>query len=46
MPTDKEILGFGNEWYQPALENAFQVCLPSGKNISLSVDYFIGDGAT
>lgn len=42
MPTKEEILGFGNQWYQPALENAMQINLPSGKSISLvTAPYFL-----
>jgi len=42
MPTEEKILGFGNQWYQPALENAMQVKLPSGKSISLvTAPYFL-----
>ena len=32
MPTEEKILGFGNQWYQPALENAMQINLPSGES--------------
>ena len=35
MPTKREILGFGNEWYQPALEAAETNKLPSGKLIRM-----------
>ena len=43
MPTRPEVLGFGNEWYQPALEAAACVELPSGKLIRLvSAPYFLG----
>jgi hypothetical protein len=31
MPTDADILGFGHEWYLPAIENAELIALPSGK---------------
>jgi len=42
MPTDKSILGFGNQWYQPAFENALKVNLPSGKSIKLvTAPYFL-----
>jgi hypothetical protein len=34
MPTRREILGFGNDWYQPALEAAVAGRLPSGKQIT------------
>lgn len=33
IPTRAEILGFGNKWYQPALEAAVLVELPSGRGI-------------
>jgi hypothetical protein len=35
MPTRDEILGFGNPWYQQALETATTVALPSGVGIGL-----------
>ena len=42
MPTHPEILGFGNEWYQPAFDAAVSVALPSGKKIRLvSAPYFL-----
>jgi hypothetical protein len=42
MPTRPEILGFGNEWYQPALDVAVAVALPSGKNIRMvTAPYFL-----
>lgn len=42
MPTDARILGFGNQWYQPALEAAVLINLPSGRNIRLvSAPYFL-----
>jgi predicted nucleotidyltransferase len=42
MPTRPEILGFGNEWYQPALDAAVAVALPSGKNIRMvTAPYFL-----
>ena len=42
MPTDSAILGFGNEWYVSAIENAEIVRLPSGKEIRLvSAPYFL-----
>lgn len=42
MPTKPEILGFGNEWYQPALEAAVAVKLPSGKRIRMvTAPYFL-----
>jgi predicted nucleotidyltransferase len=42
MPTRPEILGFGNEWYQPALDAAVAVALPSGKRIRMvTAPYFL-----
>ena len=42
MPTRREILGFGNEWYQPALDTAVTVELPSGKQIRMvTAPYFL-----
>jgi len=42
MPTDADILGFGNKWYVPAIENAEQLKLPSGKLIKMvSAPYFL-----
>lgn len=42
MPTRPEILGFGNEWYQPALGAAVTVELPSGKRIRMvTAPYFL-----
>lgn len=42
MPTRPEILGFGNEWYQPALNAAVVVELPSGKRIRMvTAPYFL-----
>jgi len=42
MPTDAEILGFGNAWYVSAIENAEGVELPSGKPIQMvSAPYFL-----
>lgn len=42
MPTHSEILGFGNEWYQPAFDAAVLVTLPSGKKIHMvSAPYFL-----
>jgi len=42
MPTNAEVLGFGNEWYQPALEQAVAYQLPSGKWIGLvTAPYFL-----
>lgn len=42
MPTNPSILGFGNPWYQPALENATNVSLPSGDQFRLvTAPYFL-----
>lgn len=42
MPTNPEILGFGNYWYRPAFATATQVALPSGRMIRMvSAPYFL-----
>lgn len=42
MPTDPEILKFGNEWYGPALKVAVRVDLPSGRHIRMvTAPYFL-----
>jgi predicted nucleotidyltransferase len=42
MPTEPKILGFGNEWYQPAMAHAQVVTLPSGRQIRMvSAPYFL-----
>lgn len=42
MPTDERVLGFGNAWYQQAIEHAETVSLPSGKSIRVvSAPYFL-----
>ena len=42
MPTDEKILGFGNKWYAPAMENSEEKQLPNGKMIRLvSAPYFL-----
>ncbi len=42
MPTDPEIMAFGNEWYAPAFAAAEPVSLPSGKRIRMvSAPYFL-----
>jgi predicted nucleotidyltransferase len=42
MPTATEILGFGNEWYRSAMEDALAVTLPSGREIRMvSAPYFL-----
>lgn len=53
MPTAAEVMGFGNRWYQPALDSAELVELPSGRGIRLvtapyflatKLDAFVGRG--
>lgn len=42
MPIDPEVLGFGNQWYEPATKHAKEYLLPSGKTIKLiSAPYFL-----
>lgn len=42
MPTDEKILGFGNEWYRPALTAAKETPLPSGQKIRMvTAPYFL-----
>ncbi len=42
MPTDPQILGFGNKWYEPAVENAERLQLGSGRKIRMvSAPYFL-----
>jgi hypothetical protein len=42
MPTSPEILGFGNEWYRPAIGAALQVALPSGRTLRMvAAPYFL-----
>jgi len=42
MPTDKAILGFGNDWYRPAMVAATEISLPSGKTIwMVTAPYFL-----
>jgi hypothetical protein len=42
MPTSEDILGFGNRWYGPAIENATLLTLPAGDRIRLvSAPYFL-----
>lgn len=42
MPTDPEIMDFGNEWYASAFEAAKSVSLPSGKRIRMvPAPYFL-----
>ncbi len=35
MPTDEDVLGFGNRWYDMAVRTAETVQLPSGQSIRL-----------
>ena len=42
MPTDSAILGFGNRWYDLAVEHAERIHLPSGRAIRMvSAPYFL-----
>lgn len=42
MPVDPEVLGFGNQWYQPAMQTAKSFELEKGKAIKLvSAPYFL-----
>ena len=42
MPTDTQILGFGNKWYAPAAAKAEVIPLPSGKKIRMvPAPYFL-----
>ena len=42
MPTDERILGFGNQWYEAASQNAESMVLPSGHLIKMvSAPYFL-----
>jgi predicted nucleotidyltransferase len=42
MPTDTQILGFGNRWYASAVKHAVNNQLPSGKPIRMvSAPYFL-----
>lgn len=42
MPTNPQILGFGNQWFSPAFKRAEPVTLPSGKGIRmLPAPYFL-----
>lgn len=42
MPTNPEILGFGNLWYRSAFAAAVQIELPSGKKVRMvSAPYFL-----
>lgn len=42
MPTDESVLGFGNRWYVPAIENASTVTLPQGVAVrAVTAPYFL-----
>ena len=42
MPTDSDIMGFGNEWYGPTFAAAESVSLPSEKRIRMvPAPYFL-----
>lgn len=42
MPTEPGVLGFGNKWYTPAVENAQTVILANGKKINMvAAPYFL-----
>ena len=42
MPTDENIMGFGNRWYKAAAENARRVALPPGRAIlMITAPYFL-----
>jgi len=42
MPTRREILGFGNEWYRSAFDAAVTIELPSGKQVRMvTAPYFL-----
>jgi len=42
MPIDTQILGFGNKWYAPAMDNSESIKLPGGKTIRMvSAPYFL-----
>jgi predicted nucleotidyltransferase len=43
LPLNKEVLGFTNRWYAPALEHATTLTLPSGKSIRvITAPFFLG----
>ena len=47
MPTRPEVLGFGNEWYQPAFDAAVTVDLSTGKHIRMvTAPYFLATKLT
>jgi predicted nucleotidyltransferase len=42
MPTNPDILGFGNEWYEKALQYSVKIALPSGVSIHVVTSpYFL-----
>jgi predicted nucleotidyltransferase len=41
MPTDENILGFSNQWYEGAIQTSGNVSLPSGKIIRLITPPFL-----
>lgn len=42
MPTDADILGFGNTWYMAGFRNRVTVVLPSGLNVQLfPAEYYL-----
>ena len=43
LPLSKEVLGFTNRWYAPALEHATTLTLPSGESIRvITAPFFLG----
>ena len=43
LPLSKEVLGFTNRWYAPALEHASTFTMPSGRSIRLiTAPFFLG----
>lgn len=43
LPLNREVLGFTNRWYAPALEHATPVTLPSGASIRvITAPFFLG----
>jgi hypothetical protein len=43
LPLSKEVLGFTNRWYAPALEHATMLTLPSGRSIRvIAAPFFLG----
>ena len=42
MPTDEKILGFGNQWYQDAIQQSMQIELDTGTKINIvTAAYFL-----